>query len=80
MLQLTQCGPREDVGYISDFRCGCEQQRLCSPAKGDPHRGHLRPEMVSPVPPALRKGIIPETRSVSYFFRSPQTAFPFREV
>ena len=37
-------------------------------------------EMVSPVPPALRKGIIPETRSVSYFSRSPQTAFPLREV
>ena len=35
-------------------------------AKGDPHRGHLRPELVSPVPPGLRKAIQLETRSVSY--------------
>ena len=39
---------------------------LCYRAKGDPHRGHLRPEMVSPVPPAPRRGIQLETRSVSF--------------
>ena len=35
-------------------------------AKGDPHGGHLRPELVSPVPPVPRRDIIPETRRVSY--------------
>ena len=50
---------------------------LCHRAKGDPHEGHLRPEMVSLVPPAPRRGIIPETRSVSYLLRRPQSAFLF---
>jgi len=66
MFTLTQRGPREDMGYTIDFRCRNEQPGLCSPAKGDPHEGHLRPEMVSLVPPGLRKAIQFETRSVSF--------------
>ena len=42
--------------------------RLCHTAKGEPHGGHLRPELVSPVPPGLRKAIQFETRSVSFLF------------
>ena len=43
---------------------------LCHTAKGDPHGGHLRPELVSPVPPALRKGINrSQTRSVCFLMR-----------
>ena len=62
-VQLTQGGPREDWGYTSDFRYGCEQQGLCSPAKGDPHEGHrfacksIGREMVSLVPPVPRRDI-----------------------
>ena len=57
MFQLYKHSPREDMGCTIDFRIGNEGVGLCSPAKGDPHEGHLRPEMVSLVPPALRKGI-----------------------
>ena len=66
MFQLTHRGPREDVGLTIEFDFRDEQQGLCSPAKGDPHEGHLRPEMVSLVPLAPRRGIIPETRSISF--------------
>ena len=56
MFQLTQRGPREEMGYPIDFRCGCEQQGLCSPAKETPARGEtfgLR--WCPPVPPALSR-------------------------
>ena len=93
MFQLTQRGPPElrsnsrrmqsilqarmwDVQSIFGFRC--EQPGLCSPAKGDPHEGHLRPEMVSLVPPDPRRVIIvPKGEAFVSSFRRPQSAILF---
>ena len=66
MAQADSTSPREDMGCTVRYGFRNERIRLCSPAKGDPHRGHLRPEMVSPVPPVPRRDINPETRSVSF--------------
>ena len=66
-LRLYKRGPREDSGISDQIRIQERAVALCHMAKGDPHRGHLRPELVSPVPPGLRKAIKSETRSVSFF-------------
>ena len=57
---------RGDLGCAVRLVYRYERSGLCSLAKGDPHEGHLRPEMVSLVPPGLRKAIQFETRSVSF--------------
>ena len=61
---------RGDLGCAIRLVYRYERSGLCFLAKGDPHEGHLRPEMVSLVPLALRKGIILETRSVSFLIRA----------
>ena len=77
MFQLNKHSPREDMGYPIDFRFRYERQGLCSPAQGDPREGYLRPEPVSLPAPAPRRGIIPETRSVSYLSAVRRLRSPF---
>ena len=62
---------------IQPFLIQLRAVRLRYTAKGDPHEGHpfhlvkaVGHEMVSLVPLALRKGIILETRSVSFLIRA----------
>ncbi len=58
---------RARTGDECQFRMQGRAVRLCHRAKGDPHEGHLRPEMVSLVPPAPRRDIIrSQTRSVCF--------------
>ena len=51
MFQLYKHSPRENMGYPINFRFRNERSGLCSPAKVDPHEGHLRPELVALVTP-----------------------------
>ena len=81
MFQLTQHSPREDMGCPVDFRFRSEQQGLCSPAKVDPHEGHLRPEMVALVPPAPRRGVqSAKAKPLLHYSADRSRRSPFHEV
>ena len=65
--------PCVDMGYPIDFRFSCELLGYAIRPRGTRTRGTQvrganldRPEMVSLVPPGLRKAIQFETRSVSF--------------
>ena len=72
---MTSCSAAKR-GLCNQIGIQVRAVRLCHRAKVDPHEGHLRPELVSLVPPGLRKAIKFANAKHLLSFANPQIGVP----